>query len=220
LYDITADRTEQHDLAATRPADLKRLSAEWDGYAARANVLPLGAWRDKPAKRGTRLNKLTHFALTNDEHLKRAQSPDVADRGFTIKADFDAQPGGGVIVAQGGLAQGYTLFLDSAGKLTFLVRIDGQTSSVTATDSALGAHTATAHLAADGTLTLTLDGKAPAQGKAPSALIQMPVEGLDVGSDSGAPVGPYGKSNSFHGTIRSVTIDLEAEAKGGGGNVE
>ncbi|WP_309707091.1 arylsulfatase [Armatimonas sp.] len=47
LYDIQTDRSEQTNLAEKDPARVKALSAAWDAYAARANVLPLGAWRSK-----------------------------------------------------------------------------------------------------------------------------------------------------------------------------
>jgi arylsulfatase len=49
LYDIPADRTEMHNLAAEQPEKVKELAAKWDAYAARANVLPLGAWSGKQA---------------------------------------------------------------------------------------------------------------------------------------------------------------------------
>jgi arylsulfatase len=48
LYDMAADRTEQNDLMKERPELAKQLEAKWDVWAARANVLPLGAWRAKP----------------------------------------------------------------------------------------------------------------------------------------------------------------------------
>lgn len=47
LYDIAADRTEMNDLAAKHADKVKELAAEWDAWAARANVLPLGQWRAK-----------------------------------------------------------------------------------------------------------------------------------------------------------------------------
>jgi len=50
LYDMETDRTEMHDLASKYPDRVRDLSAKWDAYAARANVLPLGAWKDKSAK--------------------------------------------------------------------------------------------------------------------------------------------------------------------------
>ena len=50
LYDMEADRTEMHDLAGKHPEQVRRLSAKWDAWAARANVLPLGAWKEKSAR--------------------------------------------------------------------------------------------------------------------------------------------------------------------------
>jgi arylsulfatase len=48
LYDLDADRTEQADLAATHPDRVKELSAKWDQWAKRTNVLP----RPTPKKKG------------------------------------------------------------------------------------------------------------------------------------------------------------------------
>jgi arylsulfatase len=47
LYDMAADRTETHDLSGQRPERVRLMAAQWDAYAARANVLPLGAWRGR-----------------------------------------------------------------------------------------------------------------------------------------------------------------------------
>lgn len=47
LYDMEADRTELHDLAPSHQAKVQELAAKWDAYAARSDVLPLGAWRQK-----------------------------------------------------------------------------------------------------------------------------------------------------------------------------
>lgn len=49
LYDMEKDRSELHDLAAKSPKKVAELSAKWDGWAARSDVLPLGAWRGKAA---------------------------------------------------------------------------------------------------------------------------------------------------------------------------
>ncbi|MDQ3253193.1 MAG: arylsulfatase [Acidobacteriota bacterium] len=45
LYDIEADRTELNNLAAKQPDKVKELSAQWELWAVRAKVLPLGTWR-------------------------------------------------------------------------------------------------------------------------------------------------------------------------------
>jgi arylsulfatase A-like enzyme len=49
LYDMESDRTEMNDLAAKHPKRVADLAKQWDDWAARADVLPLGAW--KPAAR-------------------------------------------------------------------------------------------------------------------------------------------------------------------------
>src|SRR6185369_8177530 len=38
LYDMDADRSELHDLAAAKPDLAKRLASEWEAFAARSNV--------------------------------------------------------------------------------------------------------------------------------------------------------------------------------------
>jgi arylsulfatase len=40
LYDLKADRTEQHDLAPSQSDKVKELAAKWDAWAKRANVIP------------------------------------------------------------------------------------------------------------------------------------------------------------------------------------
>jgi arylsulfatase len=41
-----------NDLAGKQPGKVKELAAKWDAWAARANVLPLGAWKaDAGAKK-------------------------------------------------------------------------------------------------------------------------------------------------------------------------
>jgi arylsulfatase len=45
LYDISSDRTEMHDMASAEPEKVKDLSAKWEAFARRTNVLP---WIWKP----------------------------------------------------------------------------------------------------------------------------------------------------------------------------
>lgn len=47
LYDLDADRSESNDLAARQPARVQRMAGQWEAWATRAHVLPLGAWRGK-----------------------------------------------------------------------------------------------------------------------------------------------------------------------------
>ena len=113
-----------------------------------------------------------------------------------------------MIVAQGGTARGYALFVEN-GKLVFLVRTAGGVTQVSTPQSMKGAHTAVARLDRGGGLSLTLDGAPAASGKAPSLIAAMPVDGLEVGSDQAGLVGPYSTDNRFRGAIESVRIVLD-----------
>lgn len=44
LYDVEADRTETHDLAAEQPDRVGRMAAQWEAWAGRAGVIPW-IWR-------------------------------------------------------------------------------------------------------------------------------------------------------------------------------
>lgn len=46
LYNMENDRTELNDLAQKNPQKVKELAAAWDAWAARSDVLPLGAWKE------------------------------------------------------------------------------------------------------------------------------------------------------------------------------
>nr|WP_150107250.1 arylsulfatase [Pedosphaera parvula] len=46
LYDMESDRTETCNLAEKNPKKVKELAAAWNAWAARADVLPLGAWKE------------------------------------------------------------------------------------------------------------------------------------------------------------------------------
>jgi len=54
LYDIEADRSELHDLAAQQPERLKKMVNIWLDYARRANVLPWPVTAKKAAKKKTK----------------------------------------------------------------------------------------------------------------------------------------------------------------------
>jgi arylsulfatase len=210
LYDVIADRTEQHDLATTKSDRAQALAAKWDAYAARANVLPVGGWKmPETGKRSasTALSKETRFRLKSGDHLDRSQAPNISGRSFTITAKFDAQGRNGVIIAHGGAARGYTLFLQD-GKLTFLLRTSEQNASSATLENVSGSHTSTARIESDGKLTLALDDGRTASAKGPALIKTMPVDGLEVGSDAGGLVGPYSAENKFNGTIEQVVIEL------------
>jgi arylsulfatase len=202
LYNLAKDEGETRDLAAEAPQMVERLKAAVLGWNRTLPIVKL-----PPAQA---LNADTHFALKKGDSLRRRQAPTVVGRGFTITVRFDAKAPGGVVVAQGGVAQGYTLFLDKEGKLTFLVRANSEAATVVSPQPVTGPHTVVARLGTDRSLTLTLDGQVVAQGQTPKLITAQPLDALNVGSDEAGAVGPYETPFPFNGSIESVTIDLEA----------
>ena len=211
LYNIAADRAESRDLAASEPSRAKDLAAKWDAYAARADVLPLGAWRAKIVDNAGAPGK-TRFTLKPGDHLDGPEAPAVGDRAFSVEATFEAAVGhpDGVIVAQGGKAHGYALFMKQ-GVLWFVVRGAEGTARIADPELPAGGHTVNARLDAKGTLSLAVDGKPAADPVPGSRLARTPSEGLDVGRDANSPVGPYESPFAYPGAIRSVVIDLGAK---------
>jgi arylsulfatase len=206
LYDIERDRTEQRDLASAEPKRAGELAAQWDAYAARANVLPLGGWRDRA--QGTNASPAMQFTLADGDHLERSAAPNIVARGFTVSARFDAGGKDGVIVAQGGSGTGFTLFVKD-GKVFFGLR---RWNTLTVTPGLVagdGLHNTKATLAAGGVLELTLDEQPSVSARAAGLLQRMPADGLDVGEDTGGLVGPYSENNAFGGRIESVRMVLE-----------
>ncbi|HKX61946.1 MAG TPA: arylsulfatase [Verrucomicrobiae bacterium] len=208
LYHLGRDRTEMNDLASSEPARVAELAGRWDAWAARAGVLPLGTWRDKSAN--TNLSSEPRFVLKAGDHLDRSEAPAIVLRAFRVTAKFSAGPAdSGVIVAQGGTAHGYSLFIRD-GHLHFTVRSKGVVADSRIVVSAKGNHQASAGLDSKGALSLRLDEiSAPA---VPTRVIitVMPTDGLDVGSDGGGAVGPYQAPARFSGTIESVVVGLES----------
>ena len=148
---------------------------------------------------------LQEFAFNAPGHFAGTNAPSIVNRTLAITATFDAQAQNGVIVAHGGLAHGYALYVQD-GELLFALRRLNVLSTISAGKLAAGRHIATATLTKAGDLSLTLDGKPAASGKAPGVITMQPVDGLDIGADRGAPVGLYEIPNTFGGTIESVHL--------------
>jgi hypothetical protein len=129
----------------------------------------------------------------------------IADRDVTITTTFDIQDEDGVIVAHGGLAHGYALYVQQT-QLLFIVRRNNALTTVDGGYLKPGRHTVSATLARTGDMNLIVDGQAARKGRAAGAITLEPVDGLEAGGDRGAPVGPYQTPNDFGGTIASVTV--------------
>ncbi|MBP88302.1 MAG: arylsulfatase [Planctomycetaceae bacterium] len=205
LYDMEADRTELHNLAAELPEKKTALEAKWNAWAARANVLPLGTWRGQ-AKAASFNKKQKKFTLRQGDDLSQAKAPFVEKRALTITATL-RESGDGVIVAQGGTAAGYSLYVKS-GKLMFATRHSGKITVIAASDRLPSEAGVRAMLSRDGKVVLQVDGREVANGKTPGALNAMPSDGLQVGSDANGAVGEHNAPFAFPGKIEELTVQV------------
>ena len=204
LYDMSQDRSELQDLAASMPEQVERLAAAWDAWAERAWVLPLGAWRGRPSLNRQQLR----FELKPGTSLSQAQAPFVENRVVQIVASLEQAGTEGVIVAQGGTAHGFSLYLAN-GKLQFATRHNGTLTVLSAEETlAAGPTELSLNWSAKGAVRITAGDKLVIEGKVPGLLTSMPQDGLQVGRDNNGAVGEYTAPAAFDGTIKQVVIEV------------
>lgn len=205
LYDISQDRIEAHDLAAAMPEQVKELAAKWETWAARANVLPLGTWRG--VQKTSEWSSKSKFELSGDAVLPRQQAPAVHGKAFQIEVTLEKWANNGVLVAQGGTFNGYSLFLQD-GILCFAVRSGGGLCEVKSTETRGAGEIIHAEIREDGRVILKIDGTQVGRGNLQKTLTEMPQDGLEVGRDGKGKVGTYDKEFPFEGKVQRVLIEI------------
>lgn len=208
LYNVDKDFSEANDLAASNPAKLEELKAEFVKEGVRNNVfpllpIPLGAPSPvDPARKsftfGPSVNSVPQVALPNLTLEHR----------FQARIEGDAAAASGVVLANGGRLGGWALFV-KAGRLVFENNEFGQKRvTVTSTEAlpkgpadvgfefvpaAKGDKSGPALLSREvpgGTIRLLVNGKAVDEtvvGQFPATAGSFS-EGFDIGLDRGSPV--------------------------------
>ena len=224
LYNLDRDRTEMHDLASQQPERVKKLASLWEAWARRAHVLPwiwkpaygkaaepALATREEPETDDAFLASKTNFVLHLGDNLSRAVAPRVSGRAFTVTVEMLELAQNGVLIAQGGRAEGFSFYVKD-GKLTFATRRRGELTVVTApTALPLKPAILKARLAPDGHVILMADGQALISAHTPGLLLKMPGDGLQVGSDENAPVGDYAAPFRYSGKLGAVRVQLDSQ---------
>jgi arylsulfatase len=205
LYDVEADRTEQHDLAAGQPERVRQMAAQWDAWATRADVLPLGTWRGAQTK--PKFNRARRFEFPGPAHLTQEQAPMVKECAIAIEVKV-AKPADGVLAAQGGIRHGYSLYIEQH-RLTFALRRNGELTVVAAEEPLPPQTREVAASLRPEAIELSADGREVASAASPGLLPAMPVDGFDIGRDAGDPVSNYTGPFPFTGEIQSVTVVLD-----------
>jgi arylsulfatase len=232
LYRITDDPTESHNLAAEHPDKLHELVRLWWVEAGKYQVLPIDGdvrsrlvvERPMTARPRTRFTYYPGLAP-----IPQPATPTTVNRPHSIEADVTIPSGGceGVLVAQGGAAGGFALYLKD-GRLHYgLNYVARDYFFVTSTEAVPdGRHTLRFEFEPMGPPDLGVGKGTPAKfqlyvdGDLAGAT-QVPhttpavyeLEGLSCGYDALAPVLPdvYESPFPFTGTIHSVTIDVSGD---------
>lgn len=212
LYDMANDRTETHDISGEHPEVVAELAAEWDAWAERAWVKPW-PW-EQAAPRGARVDSESREFKFDQGDVLMDGSPDVAGRGFSLRARID-EPGRGVVAAQGGLVHGWSVYIDTTGAPAVAMRRGGELQTVEGEAGTVpdGAHELDMTLGEDGRLTLRLDDAVVIEAETAGLLPVTPVLPLSGGHDFSDPVGDYRRGNEFSGRLGVLHLQLhEREA--------
>jgi arylsulfatase A-like enzyme len=206
LFDMEADRTEMHNLAEKHPEKVKELEAKWDAWAKRSNVLPLGAGRQEDEGEEPKTSREI-FELKQGDELTRNNGPVVKDCGVTITAEILQQGSEGVIIAQGGLLHGYSLYMMN-DRLHFAIRRDRELTAIASKESLPPAPvTVVAKIEKNGAMSILLDKKELAVSPKGGPLAATPIDVLSVGKDAGDPVGDYSRDFPFTGKLGKVKVE-------------
>ncbi|MER5953133.1 arylsulfatase [Streptomyces sp. NPDC001893] len=222
LYDIRADPTEIHDLAARHPELVKGLSAAWESAAWRNGVFPLPDGSGALARRNPAEERLARplTLLPGTPELERYRSSRlISFRSFDIEVAVDA-PGEGVLVSHGDQGGGYVLYAED-GRLRFAYNEYGVLHETDAGPVPEGPYEVTVAATAEKGLrwrfSVAVDGVERAAPDSVHQLIGMaPFQGISVGVDRRSPVSwpVHERHGSFRhaGRLRSVTYRPGAPA--------
>jgi arylsulfatase len=219
LYNLDEDFSEAHNLIARHPEKAKALLDLWWAQAGKYNVLPLDdrlierltAWRPPV------FEERDIYTYNAPLRLGRPTSPSVINRSHNITAKIVVPDGGaeGVIVSNGGLDGGYSLFVQE-GRLKYVSNFLGREHFVVEADRPLPAGEVVVTMRWEktdklaGQVTLFQNQKKVGELTVPRSnpVGYAATEGLEIGSDSIVPVWPgYASPFAFSGKIVTVVIN-------------
>ena len=231
LYDLDAEIGEQTDVAAQHPEVVAKLKALADKMAAEIggkeptarrpagevkgaktlyptiDYVPNDAKKDdakKPAAKKAAAKPVALAQAKSGDTIASAAAPQVGQKAFVVTASVETAQRDAVILAQGGLI-GHALYL-KGGRVAFAVRHGAdEVVEILSPAEVKGSFTATASLAADGTMKLVV-GQEAVGGKAKGLLPRQPAEDYCIGHDNGKPVGLYGKLIALQGMISGLSV--------------
>jgi len=228
LYNVDEDFSEYADLAAKEPEKLKQLQDLFMAEAGKYNVLPLddrAAERLDPRLRPSLIAGRTDFTYyAGTSRVAENCAPPMKNRSHAITAhvDMPADGGDGVLVAEGGIVGGFTLFVKDRKPVYEYNYFTADRYQVKGS-SPLPVGPCTIRMEFDydgggfgkgGTVKLLVNGKPVGTGRVEKTEVALfsADETFDIGCDTGSPVSAdYTSPFRFTGKIKKVEIKLEDE---------
>lgn len=203
LYNVREDRAEMIDLATAEPTRVRILSAMWQKYAERADVLPLIPYYKQNKNV---FSKKKRFSFAADADVGQNKSPMIKGKAFSITLNIEQVGTEGVLVAQGGSASGYSIY-QTDGKLWFAARTNRKLFAFHGNAPVAGVIEVS--LDSTGSVSIAQAGHMLFSGSLPGPLDAMPQDGLQVGTDLAGCVGEYESDFAYNGKIKQVKVRIQ-----------
>jgi arylsulfatase len=220
LYDLSHDYSESKDLASSNPGKLEELKRLFELEGQRNKVFPTdarvnGRQHPNPPPAGGRPFYTFYAGAT---HLYDALAPGTRNRTHTFTAYVDIPAGGsdGVIVAEGGVASGYALYIKDGRAAYTYNYFRKEVTTVAAKDPLPVAKSVIelrflydgGGLGNGATVTLLINGKVAGEARLPHTVPRAYSfeETFDVGEDTASPVGPYEAPFVFTGILERLEL--------------
>ena len=230
LYDTNTDWTQARDLAKEQPKKLAELQRLWLIEATKYHVIPLDdrafeRFNPDMAGRPQLIKGKTQMLYGGMGRLTENSLVSTKNKSYSVTAEVEVPASGakGVIIAQGGDTNGWSLYAKD-GKLKHCYNFFGVELYFAegSTPIPVGTHQVRMEfrydgggLAKGGTVSLFVDGNKDGEARVDKTvpMIFSADETCDVGKEGGSPVSPdYGPSgNAFSGKINWVQVDLEKD---------
>ncbi len=218
LYNVAEDFAEIRDLAASRPEKLAELKDLWWKEAERNQVLPLNNQPGRFGDRRFRRDRYVYHAGIG--RLPGPVAPNLRNRKFIIEAHLNVPAGAsidGTLVAHGGSAGGYSLYLKGR-RLHFVYNLLGMQSTTISASVELPAGRVVARAEFNptgpfrGNLALFYDGVPVGEGAiARTTPVTYGSGGFAVGYQPGPPITDAcpGRFTVPDGLVAQVVIEAE-----------
>jgi arylsulfatase len=233
LYHVAEDFAENYDIKADHRPRLIEMIAQWYVEAGKYHVLPIdgrGQQRFVEERPQIAVERTRYTYYPGTQEVAAATAPRILNRPHTITAlvDIPANGAEGVLVSQGGVDGGFSLFVQDR-RLRYTYNYVAQQFFKIVSDREVpsGRHALSFEFeptgpaeplqgrGTPGNVRLFIDGQPVGEGQLP---VTIPLtlglaSGISVGSDAGAPVtDEYAPPFAFTGTIDRIVYDLSGES--------